>query len=177
MSRFVFALSFLLFVVLSPLSQAHAENIAIVNIQKLMRDSVAVKTAREQLKSKQDQFLSEIKNKEVELKKEDEELAKQRSILAPDAFEQKVNAFREKAAVVQRDARMKQGQLSKAFDSALGELQKTIVVIVSEMAKEKNFSVAIPSTQALYYDPSLDITDEVLKRLNTRLTKITINFQ
>jgi Skp family chaperone for outer membrane proteins len=177
MFRVVFLISFLMFFAVAPLSAAQAEGVAVVNVQKLLRDSVAIKSARDQLKAKQDQFLKEIKGKEGELKKEDEELAKQRSILAPEAFEQKVNAFREKAAGVQRDARMKQNQLSKALDSALGEVQKAIVSIVSDMAKEKGFTVAIPSTQALYYQPSLDITDEVLKRLNARMTKITINFQ
>lgn len=178
MSRIISLLFVFAFLISAPLSQAHAEQtLAVVNIQKIMRDSAAATSARAQLKAKQDQFQAEITKKEAELKKEDEELAKQRSILAPDAFEQKVRAFREKASGVQRDAQMKQGQLTKAFNSALSEMQGTIVTIIGELAKEKGFAIAMPSTQTLYANPSLDITDEVLKRLNTRLTKITINFQ
>jgi Skp family chaperone for outer membrane proteins len=177
MNRFVFPLLLAVLMFAAPLAPAFAETVAIVNIQKIMRDSLAAKSARDQLKAKQDQFAGEIKAKETDLKREDEELAKQRSVLAPDAFEQKVRTFREKAAGVQRDAQQKQGQLNKAFNAALGEMQNTIVNIIGEMAKEKGFKVAIPSNQALYADPSLDITDEVLKRLNSRLTKITINFQ
>ena len=177
MTRYVYALVLVSLLALSPISSAHAETIAIVNIQKIMRDSLAAKSAGEQLKAKQEQFATDIKGKEASLKKEDEELAKQRSVLAPEAFEQKVRAFREKAAGVQRDVQGKQVQLNKAYNSALGELQKTIVEIISGMAPEKGFKVAIPSNQALYADPSLDITDEVLKRLNSKLTKISINFQ
>ena len=178
MNRIFFVFALMAFFVVAPVVPAlAAEGFAVVDIQKIMRDSAAAKSARDQLKAKQDQFQSEIKTKEAGLKKEDEELAKQRSILAPDAFEQKVRTFREKASGVQRDAQMKQAQLTKAFNSALGEMQKTIVSIIAELAKEKGFATAVPSTQTLYYDPSLDITDEVLKRLNSRLTKITINFQ
>lgn len=177
MSRYIFSVLSLLILMTAPVLPAFAETVAVVNIQKIMRDSLAAKSARDQLKAKQDQFASEIKAKETGLKKEDEELSKQRSVLAPDAFEQKVRTFREKAAGVQRDAQKKQGQLNKAFNAALGEMQNTIVNIIGELAKEKGFKVAMPTNQALYADPSLDITDEVLKRLNSRLTKITINFQ
>lgn len=177
MSRYVFALILLTLFAVSPLASARAETVAIVNIQKIMRESLAAKSASDQLKAKQEQFANDIKGKEAALKKEDEELAKQRSVLAPDAFEQKVHTFREKAAGIQRDVQGKQVQLNKAYNSALGEMQKTIVEIIAGMASEKGFKVAIPSNQALYADPSLDITDEVLKRLNSKLTKITINFQ
>lgn len=177
MTRYVFALILVALFAASPLTSARAETVAIVNIQKIMRESLAAKSASDQLKAKQEQFANDIKGKEASLKKEDEELAKQRSVLAPDAFEQKVRAFREKAAGIQRDVQGKQVQLNKAYNSALGEMQKTIVEIIAGMASEKGFKVAIPSNQALYADPSLDITDEVLKRLNSKLTKITINFQ
>jgi len=44
------------------------------------------------------------------------------------------------------------------------------------MAKEKGFTLAIPSSQVLYYDSSLEISDEVLKRLNEKLPSLTVKF-
>ncbi len=56
------------------------------------------------------------------------------------------------------------------------EIQKAVTGIVADMAKEKGFSIAIPTSQILYADPKLDITDEVLKRLNQKLPKLDVKF-
>ena len=61
--------------------------VAVVNIQEVMKDSTVAKNVREQLESKQKTFQSEIAKKEEDLQKEDKELAKQKSVLSKDAFE------------------------------------------------------------------------------------------
>ena len=42
------------------------------------------------------------------------------------------------------------------------------------MAEEKNFAVAIPTSQLLFAKKELDISDEVLNRLNAQLAKVTL---
>jgi Skp family chaperone for outer membrane proteins len=170
------AVSAVLFLTIVP-AASQAQSMAVVNIQRIMKESKAAESARQQLKAKQEEFQSELSSKEGELQKEDQELAKQRSLLAPEAFEEQVRQFQQKALGMQKDAKEKRLQLNKAFDQALSELQKNVLAIVEDLAKEKGYDLVVPTTQVLYYDPALDVTDVVLARLNQRISKITINFQ
>jgi Skp family chaperone for outer membrane proteins len=156
---------------------AQAETkIAVVNIQKVMQDSTAAKSVREQLKSRQGSFESEMKKKEEDLRKQDQELSKQRSVLAPDAFEQKLREFREKASAAQKDVQAKKNQLDKAFGQALNDIQKSVFDIVGAISKEKGLNAVIPTSQMLYADPALDITGEVTSRLNKQLPNVSVKF-
>jgi Skp family chaperone for outer membrane proteins len=150
---------------------------AVVNIQMIMRDATAAKSVRDQLEAKQKAYQAEISKKEEALQKEDQELGKQRATLAKDVFESKVKALREKATATQKEVASKKATLDNAFESALGQIQKTVSEIITEQAKEKGFVVALPSSQILYADGSLDISQEVLTQLNKRLPKIDVKFE
>lgn len=151
-------------------------NIAIVDIQQIMRDSSAAKSVRTQLESKQKAYQAELKKKEEAMQKEEQSLASQRATLSPEAFEKKVNDFRKKATEMQQDVQKKKAALDKGFEKALNEIQSTVNSIITELAKEKGFNVAIPSGQLLYHEPGMEITSEVLDRLNKKLPKVSVSF-
>lgn len=153
-----------------------APKIAIVNIQKIMRDSSAATSVRDQLKSKQSSFQTELDNKEKELQKEDQELVKQRANLAEDAFNQKVNSFRQKANQARQEIQTKRTQLDKGFSGALTQIQNTTIGIITEIAKEKNIDLVITGSTVLYASQEMDITDEVLARLNKKVPSISVQF-
>ena len=150
--------------------------IAVVNIQQIMRDSTAAQNVREQLESKQKSFQAELSKKEEALQKEDQDLAKKRSVLSKPAFDEKAAKFRAKATEVQKEVQSKKAMLDGAFEHALGDIQKTVTDVIADLAKEKGFSVAVPTSQILYADTKLDISSEVLSRLNKKLPKLEVKF-
>ncbi|MFO1242742.1 MAG: OmpH family outer membrane protein [Rickettsiales bacterium] len=168
---------FVLSVMLLAAGNASAEQkYVVVNIQKIMQQATAAAAARDQLKAKKNQFQEEATKQESALQKEDQELAKQRTVLSQEAFQEKVTAFRQKAAGVQRDVQEKSAKLTKAFNSSILTIQKSVTDIITAMSREKGFDVAMPASQVLYYDPSLDVTDEVLARLNKQLPTMKVQF-
>lgn len=158
-------------------AMAQGETIAVVNIQQIMKDSTAAQSVREQLQSKQKSFQAEITKKEEQLQKEDQELGKQRSVLSKEAFEEKARSFRSKATEVQKEVQSKKSMLDGAFERALGDIQSATTGIIADMAKEKGFIMAVPTSQILYADTKLDISAEVLKRLNEKLPKLDVKFE
>jgi Skp family chaperone for outer membrane proteins len=156
---------------------APANSIAVINIQSIMNDASAAKSVRDQLQKKQKAFQDELKKKEDELKKEDDELVKQRSILAQDAFEKKVRDFKAKATAAQKEVQSKKAQLDHGFEEAVNTIQKTVIGIVADVAKEKKLTLVLPTSQTLYAAPNMDITAETLKRLNSKLPNVTVNFK
>jgi len=150
--------------------------IAVVNIQGIMKDSTAASSVRDQLESKQKAFQSEITKKEEALQKEDQALAKQQSVLSKDAFAEKAKAFRNKATEVQKEVQAKKALLDAAFERSLNDIQKAVNDIIAELAKEKGFNVALPTSQILYADSSMDVSKDVLERLNKKLPKVDVKF-
>jgi Skp family chaperone for outer membrane proteins len=176
MKRYAF-IFFLAVAMLAVQSPAHADTkIATLNIQQIMHDSTAAQSVREQLDAKRKTFETEMSRKEEDLRKEDQTLSKQRSVLAQDAFEKKLKDFRDKAGAAQRDVQAKRTQLDTAFTKAVSEIQKNVTDIVTEMAKQRGFTVVIPTSQLVWADPSLDISQEVLAQLNKRLPKVKVQF-
>lgn len=151
--------------------------IAVVNIQQVMKDSTAAKTVREQLESKQKSFQADITKKEEALQKEDKELGKQKTVLKKEAFEEKARAFRTKATDMQKDVQSKKALLDSAFERSLNDIQKVVTEIISDISKEKGFVIAVPTSQILYADTKLDISTEVLERLNKKLPKLDVKFE
>lgn len=157
-------------------AQAAAGPIATVDIQKIMKESTAYQDISDQMDRKQKSYQAEISHQDEDLQKENQKLGHERSVLSKDAFEKKVEAFRTKATEVQKEVDSKKALLNAAFEHAMGELQKTVNDVVADLAKEKGFIVAIPSSETLYADPKLDISDEVVKRLNEKLPKMKVSF-
>lgn len=158
-------------------NQAAAEtNIGIVNTQKIMHESKAAQSVRTQLQAKKKEFQAALDAKEKQLLAEDQALAKQQGSVEKAAFEQKVKDFRAKAAAAQREVEQKRQQVDKALAGALENIQATVIGIVKEIAAEKKLNVVVSSAAVLYTDPALDITDEVLNRLNSKLPNVTVKF-
>jgi outer membrane protein len=151
-------------------------NVGVVNIGKIMKDSKAATSVRNQLQAKQKSFQNELDSKEKALLAEDQALVKQKDSADKAAFEKKVKEFREKAAKEQRGVQEKKAQLDKAFTAALEDIQKNVLDITKQVAGEKKLNLVLSNTQVLYTEDALDITDEVLKRLDSKLPTVAIKF-
>lgn len=158
-------------------TQAAAESIAIFNFQQILHDSLAGKSAKDQLDAKQKSFQAEMSKKEEELNKEQDKLFQQKAVLSQEAFEKKAKDFRTRMNAAQRDVQEKKGELDNALFSASNEIQKNVGEIVHKLAQEKGYTLVMPATPLMYYDPKLDITNDVLARLNASMPKITLNFK
>src|SRR5215207_4573568 len=91
----------------APVSSSNNTQIAVVNIQEIMQESLAAKSIKEQLERKQKSFQAELSAREEKLQKEGQELAKLRATLSKEAMEQKVKEFDTKAKTAQKEVQTK----------------------------------------------------------------------
>lgn len=153
---------------------ALADGVAVVNIQEIMHSSTAAKSVKEQLDAKRKSFQTEMSRKEAELQKEDQALGQQRSLLSPEAFDKKLKEFKAKANGAQKEVQTKGGELDSAVSASLNQIQKAIGEIVDDLAKQRGYTLVETTSQLLYADPKLDITQDVLTRLNKKLPKVSV---
>ncbi|MDA0782002.1 MAG: OmpH family outer membrane protein [Rickettsiales bacterium] len=165
----------LIFITLFNISSAATAadlKIAVVDIQQVLQDSKAANDIREKIKTKRDKYQDEITKEEEKLREEEKKLASQSGVLAQEVFEQKREEFKEKLIKVQRDVQVKRANLDNTLSGSLAQVQEVVFQIIEDLAKENGFEVAIPTSQILYANKSLNITDEVLKRLDKKLPKV-----
>lgn len=160
----------------SPVSAEEKANIAVINIQSIMHDSTAAKSVKSQLDAKQKSYQDELSKKEEKLNKEDQELAKQKDILSKEEFEKKFRKLKQEVVEGQKDVQSKKAALDKAFAQALNDIQKSVYDIVSEISKERGYIMVVPTSQILYADQKLDISAEVLQKLNKNLPDLKVKF-
>jgi Skp family chaperone for outer membrane proteins len=167
---------FLSLLLLMVTQQAHALNVAVVDMKKVMADAKAAISAKGQLNAKQKEFQAQVSATESKLQKQDQELAKQRTLLSAEAFKAKVDEFRQQAASAQRDVQQKQQQLRRAFENSIVTIQDRVVAIIKTLSSERGYDLVLPANGVLFHKDAMNITGEVLTRLDKELPTMQVNF-
>jgi len=164
----------------TPVPAAEAANkpaiVAVVDVQIILGEATAMKSIQKQVEEKRSQFQIEISSQEKRLRDQEQELKSQRSELAANAFEAKQRDFEAQVASVQRDVQERRKVLDQAYGDGLKAVQKELQEVLAKLAKERGYTLVIPTAQLLYADGSIAITDEALKRLNKALPDVALQF-
>ncbi len=148
--------------------------IAIVDYEKIRRDSLAFRDIREQLKQRSQLYQEEINKQEQGLRIANQEITRQQTILAPDAFDQKRREFETQVSQVQLSAQTRKRELDEAQDRSYREVGTALRDVIAELSRERGFNVVLGRNQVMYADKSINISDEVLARLNQRLPTVRV---
>lgn len=148
--------------------------VLVVDIQRIMRDSKAAKTIRSQVNDQREKFQAEFAEREKKLREEEQALARQRTILTAEVFQQKAKEFQGRIAEVQRDAQGRRQEVEAALNRALQDIRAVLVNIVGKMADEQKATVVLPKVSVFLVDKKLEITEDVLQRLDAELPKVTV---
>ncbi len=150
--------------------------IAVIDSQRVNREAAALKNARQQLEQFRFNFQSEIAKEEEKLRAEEQEIARQRSVLAPEAFEQRRQAFQSKVVDLQKRIQERSQSLEKMLNGVREQVTLQVIEILKGLATERGFNMVLDRAQVqIYIGDSIDITPEVLKRLDQRLPTVKVN--
>jgi outer membrane protein len=115
----------------------------------------------------------EVGQKEKALRAADDELNKQRNVLAPDAYSQKRreldNRYQQDQQLIQNHRR----DIDQSIGDAYNKVMKQVFEIVADMVKENDYKVVLERKVLVMAQSSLDISGEVISRLNKRMPSVT----
>ena len=103
-----------------------------------------------------------------------QELVRQRSILAANAFAQKRREFEAKVAEVQRVVQARKKDLDGAYEYGVKQIQGAVIDIIAELSAIHGFNLVLSRQQIVFADSALNISEEVLLRLNERLPRVEV---
>ncbi len=147
---------------------------AVIDYQRILLDSAASKSIAEQMELRRKSFQDEIGKEEQRLHEARKALGKQRSVLSDDAFETKQEEFEAEYAGVRELAADRRKQLEEASAEAINEVKGALIEIVTSIAEERGFNLVLPSSQVLFFSRQIDLTEEVLAKLDARLSQVAV---
>lgn len=153
---------------------AAAEDIAIVDMQILMRESEAGKSIQKQVTTIREDFKKTISAKEKDLRASEKELVNKKASLSAEDFNVEKEKFEKNLVSVQKDVLSKQQELDKSFGEAMDTLRNEVVKIIAEKAKEKKASIVLPRQNIIIVDQTLDLTQDVLTDLNAKMKTVSV---
>ena len=171
MKKFIFIFLFFL----SIANYSYATSPHFLDFKYVLNNSSAGKKAQSFLKSKLDKGIKSLQEKEKKILSEEKKIIEQKKILSPEDYKNKVNDLRSKVSSLQKERSSLLENVSRQRTKAKNELLKNLNPIIKEYMEEKDIRMVLDKKSLLLADENLEITEEIIKRLDKKHKSIKIN--
>lgn len=146
-----------------------AVRVAVIDVERLVRDSALGKEAFSRVKKINDDKKAEADKLQKELRDLEQRLADQGQSLNEERREQLQKQYQEKAIDFKSFQEKASRDLDQAQKKELADLERRVFPIISQLGKERGFTLIFNKFQSglVFADDAADITEDVLKRFNT----------
>ena len=150
--------------------------IAVLDLNRIYRDAVAARKIHDQVNSYADSYRQDTVRAEAELRNADKVLAdkRARAVLSPEAFDAERRKLEQQVQRSQKKVQERRRSLAQLQAKGLKQLETVLKQVVEQLRTERGLNLILRSEHMAYVDPPLDITDEVLRRLNQQLPTVDV---
>ena len=165
---FIFAALILCFVFQSSSMAAEAAKVAVVDIQRCMKESNEGKRVSDSLKKDIEAMQLRYNKAQKEVTDLNKEIEKQSLMLSLDAKESKQNELEKKNRELTYLAQDLEEEQTAAQQSATQKILKEITAVVESIAKQQAFDLVLEKSNSgiIFTSSAIDITDQVLNEYN-----------
>lgn len=158
---------FLSLFVFAPFSSALAQDIAAVDFRYVVAESGEMKRSLAEVETMKTAMEKELGELENELESASESLKRKRTVLSQEQLMEEETDLKARL----REYRLKGENMNEKLSNEVTIRRKRVIQgleeVVNTMAKEQGYQVVLDSSTLLYAADGVDITEKVLKRLNT----------
>ena len=139
--------------------------IAVINMQKVVRKSVAGQKAMEKLNKKLDSLQEKLRAKQDELKAFKEDLEKKGPLMNEAARAEKEREYKKAFRDLQAEKEDAQFEMRQAETKSIEPVLKELEKVVTRIGDEGGYTLILEKNMpGIYFNASnVDITDEVIK--------------
>ena len=156
-------------------STRSADAFGAVDMQRVLVESAARKSIQSQLETERRKIRDQITRMDDELKSQTNQFIRTRSVMAPEAASEQQQALQRKQADAQRVVQERQEAFQKGEGDAVNVVSDNMRDIVQQIAAERHIGMVVRKELVISMaDKNMDITDDVVQRLNTKLPSVTV---
>ncbi len=152
----------------TPRAEAQAGKIGVIDVQRLVTDSVAGKEALARLKKLQDEKIAQGKAKNDEIEGLRKRLNEGRLSLADDKIAELEKQLEEKITGLRRFQEDAEREFNKSRESAFGDIERRVFPVIEQVGKEAGYTFIFNKFQSglVYASEGTDITDQIIQRFD-----------
>ncbi len=142
--------------------------VAVIDVQKVLTQSIAGKAAYDKLKKIQDDRVEKAKSMDEEVRKLDADINSKKMSLSEDKLAEMQKQLADKRISMQRYAQDADREVGEARDRELQALETKIKPVIDAIGKEMGIAAIFNKFESglVYASDAIDITDTVIKRFN-----------
>ncbi len=148
--------------------------IVILDGRLIMTQSEAAQGLRQQAERQNTTLRADVQRQEQEFKNAQTELQRQRASVTAEQFDQRVRDLQKRMSDAQTKLQTRTRNLDRAFAEAEGKIYQAMLQASVEVAQEKSYTLILDKAQVVVVQSQLEITAEILKRVNQRLASVPL---
>ncbi len=151
-----------------PAAAQGAVKVGVIDVQRLVTDSVAGKEALARLKKLQDDKIAEGKAKQDEIEALRKKLNEGRLSLADDKIAELEKQLEEKVTSFRRFQEDAERELNKSRDNSFAEIERKVSPLIEAAGREGGYTLIFNKFQSglVFAIESADITDQIIQRFD-----------
>ena len=153
------------------------QRIGLADLNGILRSADANMKVRELLDTQRQKFQDEFSLVETELQQTERDLMSKRELLSTEEYEKQIKAFQARVTQLQQDIQKKRQVIDNAYQKAQSDIRAEALSIITEIARDMSLDLVLNRDASLIFLPHLNISDEVLTRLNERTKNSRIEVQ
>jgi outer membrane protein len=142
--------------------------IAIVDMQRVIIESTPGKAVQARVEGFVNKKTAELQQEQQSLKRQEADLENQKSVLSQEAYASRHNDLEQKALAFRQKSEAADREYQQMYQQEMRQFIEMAAPIIEAIGKEGNYTMIVDRNDQglLFYDQALDITDQVLARIN-----------
>ena len=150
---------------------ADVAKIGVIDLQKILETSANGKFIQAELKKQKDEMEADLKKKGTEIENIRKRLERESMVMGKEKREEKEREFRIKTNDFKSLQKKYRSDLQKHEGRLMQKLSDDVNEIVNEIGKKEGYLIIINKLGVIYSPNSIDVTDNVIGKLNTKFAK------
>ncbi len=154
---------------------AEEQKIVYLNVDKIMQQSTAGKSIKNQLEKFYNKNLEKFKKNDEILKNKEKKIINQKNILSKEDFQKELTGLRKEIINFQKEQVKVRDEMNKMRIGATNKLISKLSPILEEYAKQNSISLILQKKNIVMGKKEIEITDEILSITNEKIKNIKID--
>lgn len=149
--------------------------IVIVDMDRVVNESAAGKTAGTEIQAKITSLQTRATTLQTQLKTDADAIqaGQANKSLAGPALEQRAQAFGQKQQQAQQELARLEQEIGRSRQYVIQQISTAANPIITQVMRERNATVALQKEATLQHSASLEVTNDVITRLNTSTPRVS----
>jgi len=151
--------------------------VAFASFQQVLQQSNAGKSISSQVSPKEKALQEELETKKKEFQLLADDLNKKHKFLSKAEYDEKGKNLQQMITNFNNNIQKRHAAINIAAKATVEKVHQVMQQELATMAEEYHFSSILPAEQALYMDKKLDVTSEVIRRLDKTLSNVDLHVE